>query len=106
MSGVGILVNAENTTSSTKLVVDSAEVDLFDTELTQHGGAHDARLDGNVESTLSDERSIDSRGRVKLLAIGVDVAVLGINITPVLFRPGSGKSWLIVNLLSICSWGI
>lgn len=51
-SDIGIHMDAEDTTGTTKLVVDGAEIDLLDVELAKHGGTHDARLDGDVEGTL------------------------------------------------------
>lgn len=55
MGGVRVHVDTKDTTGSAEFVVDSAEIDLLDTELTQHGGTHDARLHGNVKCTLSDQ---------------------------------------------------
>lgn len=77
-------MDAEDTTGAAKLVVDSAEEDLLDTELAKHGRTHDARLDSYVKSALLDQRSVDSRSGMKFLAVRVDVAVFRVNITPLL----------------------
>lgn len=45
---VGVHVDAEDTARTTKLVIDSAEIDLLDVELAKHGGTHDAGFDGDV----------------------------------------------------------
>lgn len=75
LAGVcGVFVNAEHATSSAKLVVDSAEVDLFDAKLSKQTGAHDTGLDCNVKSALSDDRAVDPRIEMKLLAVRVEVA--------------------------------
>lgn len=75
-------MNAENTSSSAKLVVDSTKVNLLDTKLAKKRGAHDARLDRNVKGALGNNRSVNARSRVKLLAVGEEVAVAGVNVAP------------------------
>lgn len=68
-----VLVDAEYTTSSAKLVVDSAKVDLLDAKLSKKTGAHDTGLDCNVKSALPDDSAVDPRIEMKLLAVRVEV---------------------------------
>lgn len=89
MGWVGIHMDAEDATSTSKLVVDGAEIDFLDAELTQHGSTHDTRLDSDIESGIGDQGTVDSWGWVEFLSIGIDVAVLGVDITPILFGVGS-----------------
>jgi hypothetical protein len=74
-------MNAEDTACSAKLVVDCAKIDLLDTELSQERSTHDTRLYSDVQNALSNDRSINSRIRVALLAIRVEVALGSILIT-------------------------
>lgn len=75
-------MDAEDTASSTELVVDSTKVDLLDAELAKKGSAHDARFDGNVEGAFGDNGAVDAGSGVQLLAIGEEVAITGVDIAP------------------------
>lgn len=75
-------MNAENTTGSTKLVIDSTKVDLLDAELAKKRGAHDARLDGNVKGAFRNNGSIDTGSGMELLTVGEEVAVTGVDVAP------------------------
>lgn len=99
MDPLGIHVNAEDTSRAPKLVVDGAKIDFLDAELAEHGGTHDARLNGDVEGALRDQRSVNMRGRMELLAVWVDMAILGIDITPLLVGVGPHQ-WRLVGLLA------
>lgn len=75
-------MNAENTTSSTKLVIDSTKVNLLDAQLAKKRSAHDAGLNGDVKGALGNNRSVDAGSGVEFLAVGEEVAVTGVDVAP------------------------
>lgn len=48
-------MDVENSSRSTEPLVPTAKVDSADTILAEHGCAHDARLDGNIEVCLIED---------------------------------------------------
>lgn len=87
-------MNTEDTTCAPKLVIDGTKVDFLDTELSEHRGAHDAGLDGDVQDALFDNLAVNTRSRVQFLAVGVDVTVAWVDVTP-LFVGVSFEGWLV-----------
>lgn len=81
-------VDAEDTASTAELVVDSAEKDLPYPELSKKGRAHNTGFDRDVENAIGDDGGVDAGRRVKLLAVRVEMAVLGVDIAPYLFGWG------------------
>lgn len=71
--GKRVGMDAKDTTSAAKLVVDGTKVDLLDPELSQQRCAHDAWFDGDVEDALANNGSINSLVGMTLLAVGVEV---------------------------------
>ena len=82
-------MDAENTTSSPKLVIYGPKVNLSDTVLPKHRGAHDTGFYSHVYSTLFCNFRVNDRRRVKLLSIGPKISILGINFCP-FFRVFNG----------------
>lgn len=67
-------MDIEDAAGAAKALVRAAEVDGVDFELAEHGCAHDAGLDGDVEIALLEE----GRGlRLEELADGDELAVRG-----------------------------
>lgn len=83
-------MDAEDATGTAELVVDGTEKDLPDPELSKKGRAHNTGFDRDVEHAFGDDRRVDARRWVKLLSVRVEVAILGVNIAPRLFR---GRWW-------------
>lgn len=79
---VRVLVDAEDAAGTTKFIVNSPEVYLLDAQLSEERGAHDARLNRDVEDALADDGLIDARRRVELLSERIDMAMPGINVAP------------------------
>lgn len=96
---LGIHVDTEDTSRTPKLVVDGAKVDFLDAELAEHGGTHNTRLDSDVEGALRDQGSVNTRGGMELLAVWVDMAIFGVDITPLLVGVGP-QQWRLVGLLA------
>ena len=48
-------MHVQNTTSATESLIPASEVDCTDAVLTQHGGAHDAWLDSDIEVSLVED---------------------------------------------------
>jgi hypothetical protein len=74
-------MDAEDAAGPTKLVIHRAKVDLLDTELSQERSTHDARLYGDIQDALPDNRSIDPSVGMNLLPIRVEVSLGSIFVT-------------------------
>lgn len=53
--GYVLRVNVQNTSGATKTLVPASEVDGSDAVLAQHGRAHDAWLNGDIEVCLVED---------------------------------------------------
>lgn len=76
--GETVGVDVEDSTATTKLVIDGAEIDLLDAKLAKERSTHDARLNGDVENALLHDVGGDTLERDHLLAIRIEVALAAI----------------------------
>lgn len=75
-------MDTEYASRPTELVIHGAEVDFLDPKLSEQRGAHDTRLNRDVERGLIDDRSVHPRRGMELLPVGEKVAIPRINVTP------------------------
>lgn len=78
----GVHVDAEDTASAAKLVVDGTKINTPNSKLAKVGGTHDARLYRNVEGAVLEDGLAHAGRRVELLAVRVEAAAFGVDRVP------------------------
>lgn len=70
-AGEGVLMDGKDTARTSKLIVDSAKIDVLDAKLSEHAGAHDAWLNRDEKLTLAEKARAHYWGRMELLSVWV-----------------------------------
>lgn len=68
-------MDAEDTASPAEFVIYGTKIDFLDTKLSKERSTHNAGFDSDVEDAFSDDGTINSRVRMPLLAIWIEVSL-------------------------------